>query len=169
MRWTLLIYIVPSEPSRLRAAVWRDLKRLGTVYLRDGVCGLPESTEAAEVLRSVAGKITQFGGQAILVEAADLEPETSQALVAELRRARDLEYRDIGAEARALLFHMQHEGPGRELHPHELRQLASDANKIERWVEQVAARDYFGAGPPAALQGQLDKIRAALQAGAAKT
>ncbi|MGH6916065.1 MAG: hypothetical protein ACREH3_20425, partial [Geminicoccales bacterium] len=26
MTWLLLIYTVPSEPSRLRAAVWRDLK-----------------------------------------------------------------------------------------------------------------------------------------------
>ncbi|MGH2561215.1 MAG: Chromate resistance protein ChrB, partial [Thermomicrobiales bacterium] len=40
--WALLIYVLPSHPSRLRAAVWRDVKRAGAVYLRDGACALPE-------------------------------------------------------------------------------------------------------------------------------
>jgi len=33
-RWLLLVYRVPSEPTRLRAAVWRRLKSLGAVYLQ---------------------------------------------------------------------------------------------------------------------------------------
>lgn len=172
MQWTLLIYTVPAEPSRLRAAVWRDLKRLGTVYLRDGVCGLPESKEAAVALRSVVGKITDFGGQATLVEAADLDSATSHALAAQLQEARDFEYQEIGSEARALLFHIQHEGPGRELHRQELRHLASDADKIERWLDQVQARDYLEAGPPVGLQGLLAEIRTLLrssEAGVAET
>ena len=31
--WLILIYRVPSEPTRLRAAVWRRLKELGAIYL----------------------------------------------------------------------------------------------------------------------------------------
>ena len=37
--WLLLIYTVPSQPSRKRAAVWRDVKKAGAVYLRDGRAG----------------------------------------------------------------------------------------------------------------------------------
>jgi hypothetical protein len=33
--WLLLIYRVPSEPSRLRAAVWRRIKSLGAIYLQN--------------------------------------------------------------------------------------------------------------------------------------
>ena len=49
--WLLLVYTVPAEPSRLRAAVWRDLKKAGAVYLRDGVCVLPERDETLHALR----------------------------------------------------------------------------------------------------------------------
>ena len=46
--WLLLIYTVPAEPSRKRAAIWRELKKVGAPYLRDGVCILPERPETRE-------------------------------------------------------------------------------------------------------------------------
>ncbi len=33
--WLLFIYKIPSEPSRLRATVWRRLKGLGAIYLQN--------------------------------------------------------------------------------------------------------------------------------------
>lgn len=33
-RWLLLIYRIPSEPTRLRAGVWRKLKGLGAIYVQ---------------------------------------------------------------------------------------------------------------------------------------
>ena len=37
--WLLLVYRVPPEPSRLRAAVWRRLKSLGAIYLQNSAAG----------------------------------------------------------------------------------------------------------------------------------
>src|ERR687898_153907 len=37
MRWVLLVYRIPREPSRHRVAVWRKLRDLGALYLQDGV------------------------------------------------------------------------------------------------------------------------------------
>src|SRR5262249_30714465 len=39
--WLLLIYRVPPEPTRLRAAVWRRIKSLGAIYLQNSVAALP--------------------------------------------------------------------------------------------------------------------------------
>src|SRR5262249_57473118 len=44
-RWLLLIYRVPSEPSRLRATVWRRIKSLGAIYLQNSAAALPRSEE----------------------------------------------------------------------------------------------------------------------------
>ena len=41
--WLVLIYRVPSEPSRLRSAVWRRLKSLGAIYLQNSAAALPAS------------------------------------------------------------------------------------------------------------------------------
>jgi hypothetical protein len=33
--WLVLIYRVPSEPTRLRSTVWRRIKSLGAIYLQN--------------------------------------------------------------------------------------------------------------------------------------
>ena len=50
-RWLLLIYRVPSEPSRLRATVWRRIKSLGAIYLQSSAAALPASVTAERSLR----------------------------------------------------------------------------------------------------------------------
>src|SRR5438309_7457883 len=50
VEWLLLIYTLPSQPSRKRAYVWRELKKVGAVYLRDGVAILPRRPDLEERL-----------------------------------------------------------------------------------------------------------------------
>ena len=45
--WVLLVYRVPTEPASRRVAVWRDLKRIGALYLQQCVCILPDAPGAA--------------------------------------------------------------------------------------------------------------------------
>ena len=59
MSWLLLIYRVPAEPSRKRAFVWRELKKVGAVYLRDGVCVLPDQAATRAGLRQVAERMLE--------------------------------------------------------------------------------------------------------------
>jgi hypothetical protein len=49
LRWVLLVYRLPREPSRHRVAVWRKLRDLGAHYLQDGVA-LPEDAVTREQL-----------------------------------------------------------------------------------------------------------------------
>src|ERR1700680_960102 len=79
--WLLLIYTVPAEPSRKRAAIWRDIKKVGAIYLRDGVCALPERPETIEAMRAIAARVVEFEGQATLVEAARLDPARADWVV----------------------------------------------------------------------------------------
>src|SRR5579859_173480 len=90
--WRLLIYTVPSEPSRKRAFVWRELKKAGAVYLRDSVCALPELPAAAESLDAIASKVEEFGGEALLVPHAALPDKRAEAIVDASRTARREEY-----------------------------------------------------------------------------
>src|SRR4051812_990657 len=60
--WLLLIYTVPTQPSRKRATVWREIKKLGAVYLRDGVCVLPDQPGTLMNLRALASRIEGMDG-----------------------------------------------------------------------------------------------------------
>src|SRR5262245_32362392 len=109
MTWLLLVYTVPSEPSRKRAAVWRDLKRAGAIYLRDGVCALPERETRMHLFRAIAGMIDEYGGRATIVEGARLEPHRAEEIIAEATNDRQDEYREIEREAERFLIYLARE------------------------------------------------------------
>jgi len=162
--WLLLIYTVPAEPSRKRAAIWRDVKKVGAVYLRDGVCALPERPETTTAMRAIAARVDEFEGQATLVEAARLDAARAEWVVNQSRIARAAEYADIAREAEQLLAHVARETQHREFTFGELEELEADLGKIKRWTEQVRARDYFGDGPDARLVGLLEACEQELAA-----
>ena len=160
--WLLLIYTVPAEPTRKRAAIWRDIKKIGAIYLRDGVCVLPERPETITAMRAIAAKVDGFDGQATLVEAARLDSARTAMLVAESRMARAAEYADIAREAEQLLAHVARETEHRDFTFGELEELEEDLGKVKRWTAQVQARDYFGNGLDARLVELLDQCERAL-------
>jgi hypothetical protein len=161
--WLLLIYTVPAQPSRKRATVWREIKKLGAVYLRDGVCVLPEQAATMASLRSLANRIEEMDGQACLVEGAQLDAKRIEALEAEFRAGRAEEYAEIGREAEQLLAHIARETEHREFTYAELEELEQDLGKLKRWTDQVHARDYFAESSYSNLQALLERCDSALE------
>jgi DNA-binding transcriptional regulator PaaX len=162
--WRLLIYTVPSEPSRKRAFVWRELKKVGAVYLRDGVCVLPDREATAATMNSIAAKIEEFGGDAIVVGGVTLEASRADRIVESSNAARQQEYADISQEADNLLKHVQRETQHREFTFAELEELEADLKKLRGWFEQIQARDYFGASSASAAAALLERCDQAVGA-----
>jgi len=159
MSWVLLIYTVPSEPSRKRAAVWRDLKKAGVVYLRDGVCVLPGSEATVATVHEIAAKIDAFGGEATIIEDVRLDAERSAAIEQQGRAARAAEYAEIAREAEGFLAHVTREREHREFTVADVEGLEVDVAKLRRWTEQVRARDHgdvYAAHPLDELLGRCD-------------
>jgi len=144
--WLLLIYTVPSDPSRKRAYIWREVKKAGAAYLRDGVCILPERPETLAMTRTIGSKVEEFGGSVTVVRSALLEPARAEAVVAEFRAARADEYAEIAREAERLLEHVARETEHREFTYAELEELEADLSKLKRWCNQIRTRDYFPDG-----------------------
>lgn len=66
MKWLLLAYKIPREPSASRVYVWRKMKQLGAVLLQDAVWVLPESERTQERFQWLAAEITELGGEVTL-------------------------------------------------------------------------------------------------------
>ena len=160
--WLLLIYTIPTEPSRKRAFIWRKLKEVGAVYLRDGVAILPECEDTLAAFRSLAARIKEFAGQATLVSGARLDSERVDAIMAVSRAAREAEYADVGREAEQVLQHIRQEITHRVFSVAELAELTVDLAKLERWMAQIRARDYFGSPAAAAIDQRLTRCEAVL-------
>jgi DNA gyrase/topoisomerase IV subunit A len=144
--WLLLVYTVPAEPTRKRAHVWREVKKLGAVYVRDGVCILPETPETTDAVHALAARIDEFEGQATVVTAARLDPDTEESVIARFQSARSEEYAEITRAAEQLLQHIARETEHRDFSFNELEELEADLGKLKRWQAQIRARDYFPTG-----------------------
>lgn len=156
------VYVVPAKPSRKRAAVWREVKRLGALYLHDGVCVLPDTEVARSQLEALADRVETLGGRATLIWDACIDERTAEALQRELVGARRAEYAEVETAATGLLRHLEHESVHRTFSRQEMAGLASDLSRLERWLDQVAARDYLGDGDPAPAAAAVRGCRAAL-------
>ena len=60
--WSILIVTLPTQPNAVRLRIWRALKALGCVALRDGAYLLPLAH--ADALEALADEVRQHGGTA---------------------------------------------------------------------------------------------------------
>ena len=65
--WLLLVVSLPTESATARMRIWRALKALGCMALRDGAYLLPAGAERDPSLRELADECTREGGNAWLM------------------------------------------------------------------------------------------------------
>ena len=164
--WLLLVYRIPSEPTRLRATVWRRLKSLGAVYLQNSAAALPATDGAERALRRLRREILEMNGSAVLLTCSALAGE--QDMVALFQAARDDEYDEILDKC-----HDFHAGLDKEYRANhftygELEENEVELVKLKNWYAKVAARDVFGAPKRAAAVEALDACEQALERYAAR-
>jgi hypothetical protein len=141
--WLLLIYRVPSEPSRLRAAVWRRIKSLGAIYLQSSVAALPASVTAERALRKLRSEILDMSGSAVLLSCAVLAGE--QEVREAFQSARNDEYEEIVDKCHDFLAGLRKEYADNHFSYAELEENEVDLVKLRSWLERVRQRDVFGA------------------------
>lgn len=144
--WIVLVYRVPSEPASRRVAVWRDLKRLGALYLQQCVCILPRLESVADDVSRVTRKIEAMGGEVTVFQQPRLSPADEAKIVEAFRDLRDKEYAEIVEECETKFVKEVEFEHFRENYSFgEAEEIAQDLEKIRRWYEVVQARDWFHA------------------------
>lgn len=159
--WLLLIYTLPSQPSRKRAYVWRELKKLGAVYLRDGVAVLPAREDLKERLTEVRDRIDEYEGTVDLIDAPAFPPERQKELVAHFNEERAAEYRELYHASVRFLRDVLHDVDAEEFGFPDVDNLESELGRLARWHEQVKERDYFGGAEEARVADILSKCERA--------
>jgi hypothetical protein len=164
--WLLLIYRVPSEPTRLRAAVWRRIKSMGAIYLQNSAAALPASVTAERALRKLRSEILDMSGTAVLLSCAVLagEPE----IRASFQAARDDEYEEIVDKCEDFLGQVDKEYAASHFTYAELEENEVDLVKLKNWLQRVRDRDTFGASGRAAAESVLATCEEKLEAYAAR-
>jgi hypothetical protein len=164
--WLLLIYRVPPEPSRLRAAVWRRLKSLGAIYLQNSAAALPAGVGAERALRKLRSEILDMGGTAVLLSCAVLAG--AREVHAAFQAARNDEYEEIVDRCEDFLAQVKKEHVAGHYTFAELEENEVDLDKLQKWFDRVRQRDVFGASGRQAVEKALAQCAESLEEYAAR-
>src|SRR5436309_13260318 len=146
LNWRVLIYRVPTEPASKRVAVWRDLKRLGALYLQQCACIFPDIPGVTQEVNQVAAKIPALGGETFLLDVPRLQPEDEARIIEAFRVQRANEYAQNIEECETkFVKRIEFEHFRQNYTFEEAEEIEQDLEKIRRWFERVRDRDWFKA------------------------
>jgi hypothetical protein len=146
LSWRVLIYRVPTEPASKRVAVWRDLKRLGALYLQQCACIFPDIPAVTAEVNHAANKIPALGGEIFLLDVPRLQPEDEARIIESFRAQRTSEYAEIIEECETkFVKEIEFEHFRQNYTFEEAEEIEQDLDKIRRWFDRVRERDWFKA------------------------
>lgn len=144
--YLLLIYQVPSQPSAARVGIWRELKRLGALYLQQSVCIMPSTAPYRAQLGAIADRIAALGGVSHLLPLRQLPPEEDAKIVEAFLAQSTLQYDEIIENCEVnFAKEIEFETFRQNFTYAEAEEIRQDLDKIRRWYDRVVERDWFAA------------------------
>jgi DNA-binding transcriptional regulator PaaX len=144
--WLLLIYRVPSDSSRARVAVWRELKRLGGFYVQQAVCVLPDRDDLRERLIRVRERIDELKGSSVFLTLRDVDEDARLQFVEGFRSQSAKEYAEIVEECETkFVKEIEFERFRDNYTFEEAEEIRQDLEKLRRWLSKVESRDWMSA------------------------
>lgn len=152
-------YKPKAGSSRTRVALWRALKELGAVYLQQGVALLPSAQRYRARLEELKAQVAHDGGSASVASLVFLAEDDEATALADFRRARREEYDELAVNCGVFEREIDRSaGKGDYSFP-EVEEAAAELAKLERWLEKIVARDYYGESSRSEAQAALRKAR----------
>jgi len=152
--WILLIYRIPTQPSRLRLQIWRRLQALGVYYLQDAVCVLPDRPELEVEMRDIGTAIRQMGGTATLFSSHSIQPEEDCQVVDGFKQLADDRYAAIVKRIDEAMATLEKDVAVGDL------EAAEESLKRERVAYLRAHRiAYFGGTTEATVEKKIEALR----------
>ncbi len=145
-RFVLLIYRIPSTASAARVAVWRQLNKIGLVYLQQMAGVFPDDPRIVRELKPILRKVVAAGGEYHLLSLGNLPPEEREKLVARFRDQTSRHYKEIIENCEVnFVKEIEFEIFRKNFTYEEAEEIRTEFEKIVAWFERVRERDWFGA------------------------
>ncbi len=160
--WVVLIVKLPSEPSRHRVAVWRELRRVGAIQLGQGSWALPAVPAYTQVATDIVALVGRHEGEVLALNAVSADAVTADRIRALYDEARRAEWAEFESECGKCVAELQREIVNEKFTLAELDEEEQNVDRLRRWSRELRLRDVFGAVPVDVTQAQLDACAAAL-------
>lgn len=160
----LLVYRMPARPTAGRVAVWRQLKKVGAIYLQQSVCVFPDSTQVRKELQPILRRIDSAEGEYHLLPLRQPTPDEHDKLVTQFQEQTSKHYEEIIENCEVnFTKEIEFETFRENFTYEEAEEIRAEFEKIGQWYERVSARDWFGAPNRAAAADWLRKCERLLE------
>ena len=163
-RFLTLAYRMPARPPAGRVAVWRNLKKIGAVYLQDSVCVIPDTASLRRELAPVLDRIDAAEGRYHLLPLRRLPPEEEEKLIALFTEQAAQHYQEIVENCEVnFVKEIEFERFRQNFTYEEAEEIRMEFEKIGTWFGRVQERDFFGAPNEAEAKSWLDRCERLLE------
>jgi len=153
-RWLLLIHQLPTKPAYARVKIWRRLKGLGAVTVKNSVYALPSNVETREDFAWLIKEIAELGGEGFVCEATLVDGLDDGEVRALFGAARDEDYAEVATAARELAARCSSSSRA---------ELAGPVARLRKQLDEIIAIDFFGADGREPTEGLVSGLQAELQ------
>jgi hypothetical protein len=153
---------VPSEPSRHRVAVWRELRKVGAVPVAAGAWALPASPAFEEALGRAAELTRNGGGTFAVLDVTPRDEEAEGVLRAAYTAARLEEWREFEGDCAKFEAEIAKEIAKAKLTFAELEEEEQSLDRLRRWYRELKRRDVFALPEATAAEQRLRACEAVL-------
>jgi hypothetical protein len=160
----LLVAIVTGADAALRVRVWRELRKLGAVYLHSSVCLLPDQADVADTVETLGRRVRDNGGKAQVLKTVLIDDAEEARIIAEQSADRDVEYREVVERTGEFLAEIDRETLRNRATYTEVEESEADLERFDRWLASIIARDYFDAAGRHLAEAAIQRCRDALAA-----
>jgi hypothetical protein len=141
-RWLLLAHQLPAKPPYLRVKIWRRLRGIGAILVKNSVYVLPADDQTLEDFQWLLREIEQGGGEGMICEANLVDGLNDHDVRALFDTARDTDYAEIADDLRSLVTDV--ERPGTATHDHK-SDIKGQLIRLQRRYVEVSGIDFFNA------------------------
>ena len=166
--WLMILAQVPSQPSRHRVAVWRELRKAGAVPVAAGAWALPD-TAAFHPYLERAAELCRRGGGTLGVLAVTPRDDASEELIRSAYVAARLdEWAEFDAECGHYEAEIAKEIAKRKFTFGELEEEEQSLDRLRRWFDDLRRRDVLDLPQAKAADARLRTCEDLLEGYAAR-
>jgi hypothetical protein len=144
-KWLVLFYKIPSDSSTSRVYIWRQIKKLGAIYMQDGGVILPYSKENMVSIKKLSDKVKELNGDATILISSFYDNEKEKAIIEEFNNTRNLEYKELLEQCEHFFAEIEKETEKQNFTSEELEEVEEEYEKLKNWYDKIKKRDFFNA------------------------
>jgi hypothetical protein len=146
LSWIVILYDVPSKPSKLKVRVWRDFKKLGAIYPQMSLCILPNSDENIIKLDKIS-KLLLSEGKFVKITTSELEKVEHFKLLEMYRKERDKQYDEIVEECEEFIDETNLNIKNNKFTQEEVDEMEEVLDGLYRWFGKALSLDWIDDSP----------------------